>query len=71
MSTRTVNILAFVLVAVSFQFITANGISYVSWPRLKKLDEVIHYQGKGYESGRHGRPLRQLKKAVGLDTKRD
>lgn len=54
--TRTANLCAILLVVVSFQFITTNGIQYVSWPRLKKLDEVIHYSGKGYESGRKGRP---------------
>ena len=37
--------------------IAQNGIDYVAQPRLARaaLDEVLSYEGKGFESGRHGR----------------
>lgn len=37
--------------------IAQNGIDYVAQPRLARaaLDEVLLYEGKGFESGRHGR----------------
>jgi len=31
-----------------------NGIDYVSWPRLNSLTDIIHYNGPGFRSGRHG-----------------
>ncbi|BGP13525.1 hypothetical protein JCM10213_005361 [Rhodosporidiobolus nylandii] len=43
--------------------ILENGIDYVAQPRLVRdtLEEVLGYEGKGFESGRRGRPLRQKK----------
>ncbi|TIC14703.1 hypothetical protein E3Q01_00972 [Wallemia mellicola] len=43
------------LVALSSVYIAKNGIDYVAWPRLRKLDNVINYQGPGYRSPAHGR----------------
>lgn len=39
-------------------YIVNNGVDYVAWPRLNRLDDVISYSGKGVESGRRGRPVR-------------
>jgi phosphatidylinositol 4-phosphatase len=44
----------FTLVVLSTVFIFIHGIDYVSWPRLLPLTEVIHYNGPGFRSGRHG-----------------
>ncbi|GAA5949454.1 hypothetical protein JCM3765_002666 [Sporobolomyces pararoseus] len=50
-----------VLLAVSIHSILNNGIDYVAHPKLMKssLDQVLNYNGKGYESGRRGRPIKQ------------
>ncbi len=44
----------FTLVVVSTVFIFIHGLDYVAWPRLLPLTEVIHYNGPGFRSGRHG-----------------
>jgi hypothetical protein len=38
-----------------FYYISTHGIDYVSWPRLNSLQDVISYEGRGHQSGRHGR----------------
>ncbi|GAA5938941.1 hypothetical protein JCM3775_003173 [Rhodotorula graminis] len=52
-----VALLAFVMGGLSAHSIAQNGIDYVAQPRLARaaLDEVLAYEGKGFESGRHGR----------------
>ncbi|CEQ41659.1 SPOSA6832_03410 [Sporobolomyces salmonicolor] len=61
--TPKLSLLAVVLAALSTHSILTNGIDYVSQPRLMRsaLDEVLGYEGKGYESGRRGRPVRKAK----------
>ncbi|GAA5877836.1 hypothetical protein JCM8547_002693, partial [Rhodosporidiobolus lusitaniae] len=61
-STRKLVLFAAVVTAVSFWSILENGIDYVAQPRLARaaLDEVLNYSGKGYESGRRGRPVKKL-----------
>lgn len=49
--------------AVALNHILNNGVDYVAWPRLVVLDEVLAYSGKGFESGRRGRPVRVLTEA--------
>ena len=56
MSTRKLSLASIVVLALTFNFITARGIDYVSRPKLVSLDDVLNYNGKGYESGRRGRP---------------
>jgi len=34
----------------SFFYIRAHGVEYVSWPRLNPLDDVIYYDGPGFRS---------------------
>ncbi|GAA5859366.1 hypothetical protein JCM5353_004677 [Sporobolomyces roseus] len=60
-SLRKLTLFSIVLLAVSMHSILNNGIDYVAQPRLMKsaLDEVLNYSGKGYESGRKGRPLKK------------
>ena len=41
----------------SVTFIIAHGLDYVSWPRLIRLDDVIHYDGPGFREGFHGKGL--------------
>ncbi|KAI5478928.1 inositol/phosphatidylinositol phosphatase [Pseudohyphozyma bogoriensis] len=60
-SARKVLLLSIFLVCFGFAHVSANGIDYVSMPRLVVLDEVLAYNGKGYESGRKGRPIRAAK----------
>ncbi|GAA6061613.1 hypothetical protein JCM10212_000955 [Sporobolomyces blumeae] len=52
-----------ILAAVSLHSILTNGIDYVSQPKLMRdaFDEVLNYSGKGFESGRRGRPVRKVK----------
>lgn len=68
-STRKLALASIVVLAVTFNFITARGIDYVSRPKLVSLDDVLNYNGKGYESGRRGRPAvkRSLAKPVSLE----
>lgn len=54
---RKLTLLSLALLLLSFNYITTRGISYVSHPRLVLIDDVLNYSGKGYESGRRGRPL--------------
>ncbi|KAM0750547.1 hypothetical protein T439DRAFT_325617 [Meredithblackwellia eburnea MCA 4105] len=61
MSTRKFIVLALILGGVALNHIVTNGVDYVSWPRLVVLDEVLAYNGKGYESGRRGRPVKVIK----------
>lgn len=35
---------------ISFFYIRAHGVDYVSWPRLNSLDDVIYYDGPGFRS---------------------
>lgn len=55
-----------VLAALSSHTLSTHGIAYVNHPRLVRqaLDDVLDYDGKGYESGRHGRPLRPKRAAA-------
>ncbi|KAG8817964.1 hypothetical protein FRC17_011020 [Serendipita sp. 399] len=40
-----------ILVATAtYAYIRAHGVEYVSWPRLRRLDEVIYYNGPGFRS---------------------
>ncbi|GAA5975561.1 hypothetical protein JCM11641_003534 [Rhodosporidiobolus odoratus] len=61
-STRKLVLLAVLVSAVSLYSILQNGIDYVAQPRLARaaLNEVLNYSGKGYESGRRGRPIKKL-----------
>ncbi|EKM60821.1 uncharacterized protein PHACADRAFT_133631 [Phanerochaete carnosa HHB-10118-sp] len=47
-------LLWFILVAISLAFIVIHGIEYVNWPRLLPLSDIVHYDGPGFRSGRHG-----------------
>ncbi|KIM31856.1 hypothetical protein M408DRAFT_327265, partial [Serendipita vermifera MAFF 305830] len=38
------------LATAAFAYIRAHGVEYVSWPRLKRLDDVIYYDGPGFRS---------------------
>lgn len=38
----------------------AHGVSYVSWPRLNPLTDVVNYDGPGFVGKRRGRGLRFL-----------
>ncbi|GAA5941368.1 uncharacterized protein JCM15063_006076 [Sporobolomyces koalae] len=60
-SLKKLAVFSIVLLAVATHSILNNGIDYVAQPRLMKsaLDEVLDYSGKGYESGRRGRPLKK------------
>lgn len=40
----------FSLAFATFVYIRAHGVEYVSWPRLKPLDDVIYYDGPGFRS---------------------
>ncbi|THH12165.1 hypothetical protein EW145_g157 [Phellinidium pouzarii] len=44
--------------------IAAHGISYVSWPRLNPLTDIIEYSGPGFKGPRKGRGLGFLAGAV-------
>ncbi|GAA6022279.1 hypothetical protein JCM10207_008913 [Rhodosporidiobolus poonsookiae] len=61
-STRKLALFALVVSAFSLYSILENGIDYVAQPRLARaaLDEVLNYSGKGFESGRRGRPIKKL-----------
>lgn len=41
-------------------FVFAHGVSYVSWPRLNPLTDMINYNGPGFVGRRRGRGLRFL-----------
>ncbi|KAH8120657.1 SacI homology domain-containing protein [Phellopilus nigrolimitatus] len=45
------------LLALALAFIFAHGVSYVSWPRLNPLTDVIEYNGPGFKGKRKGRGL--------------
>ncbi|GAA6022266.1 hypothetical protein JCM8202_001999 [Rhodotorula sphaerocarpa] len=66
-SPTKVVIFSFVVAGFSAHSILTNGIDYVAHPRLsrKAFDEVVNYSGKGFESGRHGRPIK--KKMVSVE----
>lgn len=38
------------LATAAFAYIRTHGVEYVSWPRLKRLDDVIYYDGPGFRS---------------------
>lgn len=57
-STRKFTLFSMVLLAATFHFITTRGIDYVSHPKLNAIDDVLNYNGKGFESGRNGRPVK-------------
>ena len=59
-STRKLTLASLMLGGVALNHILNNGVDYVAWPRLVVLDEVLAYSGKGYESGRRGRPVRAV-----------
>ncbi|CCA67182.1 probable SAC1-recessive suppressor of secretory defect [Serendipita indica DSM 11827] len=44
------------VVTATFAYIRAHGVEYVSWPRLKRLDDVIYYTGPGYRSRKAPKP---------------
>lgn len=60
-STRKLTLFSFILLGFSFNFITSRGINFVSHPRLVVIDDVLNYSGKGFESGRRGRPVKAAK----------
>ncbi|KWU45084.1 hypothetical protein RHOSPDRAFT_33333 [Rhodotorula sp. JG-1b] len=62
-SPTKVAVFSLVVAGFSMHSILTNGIDYVAQPRLtrKAFDEVLNYSGKGFESGRHGRPIRKTK----------
>ncbi|POY76482.1 hypothetical protein BMF94_0683 [Rhodotorula taiwanensis] len=66
-SPTKVVVFSFVVAGFSMHSILTNGIDYVAHPRLsrKAFDEVLNYSGKGFESGRHGRPVK--KKLVSVE----
>ena len=43
-------LLWFLISFFSLFYIRAHGVEYVSWPRLKPLDDVIYYDGPGFRS---------------------
>ncbi|KAF5384682.1 hypothetical protein D9757_006227 [Collybiopsis confluens] len=49
-------------------FMVTYGIDYVSWPKLIPLDSVIHYDGPGYRSAKHGMGLKGVNVRLGLDS---
>jgi hypothetical protein len=44
----------FTMVVLSTIFIFIHGLDYVAWPRLLPPTDVIHYNGPGFRSSRHG-----------------
>jgi hypothetical protein len=52
---RRYQILLLSVFVAAIYYILAHGIDYVSWPRLNSLQDVISYEGRGHQSGRHGR----------------
>ncbi|KIY51304.1 hypothetical protein FISHEDRAFT_64308 [Fistulina hepatica ATCC 64428] len=56
-------LLWFVFLVTSMAYIVLHGISYVSWPRLIPLNDLIYYTGPGYRSGRHGKGFKTSKAA--------
>jgi len=50
-------LLWFAIFGISFAFILAHGIDYVSWPRLISLSSIINYDGPGYRDGNHGKGI--------------
>ncbi|BGP50703.1 Phosphoinositide phosphatase sac1 [Rhodotorula kratochvilovae] len=71
-SPTRVSLFALALGAAALHSIAQNGIDYVAQPRLarKTLEEVLGYEGKGFESGRHGRPLKKKLLSVEATAKR-
>lgn len=63
----------------SFFYIRAHGVEYVSWPRLNPLDDVIYYDGPGFRSRKapshhahqssvaRGRPTTSKPQRVGME----
>ncbi|KAI5115288.1 hypothetical protein M0805_006227, partial [Coniferiporia weirii] len=45
------------VLALALAFITGHGVSYVSWPRLDPLTDIIDYNGPGFKGTRKGRGL--------------
>ncbi|GAA5862472.1 hypothetical protein JCM3774_002529 [Rhodotorula dairenensis] len=68
-SPTKVALFSLVVASFSMHSILMNGIDYVAQPRLtrKAFDEVLNYSGKGFESGRHGRPLKKKAKMVSVE----
>ncbi|GAA5985256.1 hypothetical protein JCM10908_002588 [Rhodotorula pacifica] len=66
-SPSKVALFSLVVAGFSMHSILTNGIDYIAQPRLtrKAFDEVLNYSGKGFESGRHGRPIK--KKMVSVE----
>lgn len=48
----------FCVFSISAAVILANGIDYVSWPRLLPPTDIINYTGPGYRSAHHGKGFR-------------
>lgn len=66
-SSRQFTLLAVVVFGVSTHYILTRGSDYVSKPKLVLLDDVFNYSGKGYESGRRGRPFPAVVKMVSVE----
>ncbi|GAA6058247.1 hypothetical protein JCM3770_006075, partial [Rhodotorula araucariae] len=71
-SPSRVSLFAVALGAAALHSIAQNGIDFVAQPRLARqaLDEVLGYDGKGFESGRRGRPLKKKALSVEATAKR-
>ena len=55
----------------SILYAVAHGVEYVAWPKLNKdYEAFLEYDGKGYESGRHGRAGRSKRRSQSGDWKR-
>jgi hypothetical protein len=50
-------ILWFLLAGLAFTVITTYGISYVRWPLMLPLTDIIYYEGPGFRSARNGMGL--------------
>lgn len=48
----------FMLLAISFVFISIHGIDYVAWPRLNPPTEAIYYDGPGFRSAHNGKGIK-------------
>ncbi|KZS96176.1 hypothetical protein SISNIDRAFT_438817 [Sistotremastrum niveocremeum HHB9708] len=51
-------LLWFVLLISAASYIFIHGIEYVSWPRLNRPVDIIHYEGPGFRGTRKGRGLK-------------
>ncbi|KDE05665.1 hypothetical protein MVLG_04036 [Microbotryum lychnidis-dioicae p1A1 Lamole] len=59
LSARQFTLLSLAVLLLAMNFVLNHGVEYVSYPKLVSLDDIVNYNGKGFESGRHGRPLKK------------